>query len=105
MLDVGAHYGDSLAAFARDGWSIHAFEPDPANRRELESAFGGRPNVKIVPKAVSDAPGELSLYTSDESSGISSLAPFTPGHAFAATVEVITLRDYLAEQHSPALTS
>jgi FkbM family methyltransferase len=97
MLDVGAHYGSSLAPFASDGWSIHAFEPDPANRAELEAAFGRRPNVTIVPKGVSDEPGKRPLFTSGESSGISSLAPFTKGHRSATTVEVITLRDYMAE--------
>lgn len=97
MLDVGAHYGSSLAPFARDGWSIHAFEPDPANRAELRAAFGRRPNVTIVPKGVSDEPGRKTLFTSGESSGISSLAPFTEGHESDATVDVITLRDYMAE--------
>lgn len=97
MLDVGAHYGSSLAPFASDGWSIHAFEPDPANCAELEAAFGQRPNVTIVPKGVSDEPGKRPLFTSGESSGISTLAPFTEGHRLAATVEVITLRDYMAE--------
>jgi FkbM family methyltransferase len=97
MLDVGAHYGHSLAPFAGDGWSIHAFEPDPANRAELEAAFGDVANVTIVPKGVSDRPGTLPLFTSAESSGISSFAPFTAGHAASGSVETVTLRDYLAE--------
>lgn len=95
MLDIGAHYGDSLAPFAADGWDVHAFEPDPANRARLETRFGEDSNVRIVPKGVSDAPGQLPLYTSDESSGISSLAPFTASHKPTATVEVITLHSYL----------
>ncbi len=36
MVDVGAHYGSSLRPFAKDGWRVFAFEPDPANRQKLE---------------------------------------------------------------------
>jgi FkbM family methyltransferase len=97
MLDVGAHYGHSLAPFASDGWTVHAFEPDPRNRAELEKAFGDVENVTIVPKGVADRPGTLPLFTSPESSGISSFAPFTTGHSAAASVETVTLRDYLAQ--------
>jgi len=97
MLDVGAHFGSHLAPFADDGWSVHAFEPDPGNRAELSAAFGRYPNVTIVPKGVSDRPGEVPLFASEESTGISSFTPFTEGHEAIATVEVLTLRDYLAE--------
>lgn len=97
MLDVGAHFGASLAPFAEDGWSIHAFEPDPANRSELESAYGMRPNVTIVPTAVSDEAGEMPLYTSATSTGVSSLTPFTGNHAATASVPVITMGEYLAQ--------
>jgi len=97
MLDVGAHHGASLAPFADDGWSIHAFEPDPANRAALESAFGGRRNITVIPAAVSDKAGEMPLYTNELSTGISSLTPFTAGHRSAMSVPVITLRDYLAD--------
>lgn len=97
MLDIGAQYGFSLAPFAHDGWSIHAFEPDPANRAKLESAFGDRPNVTIVPMAVSDEAGEMLLFTSKLSTGISSLAPFTAEHRPTVPVAVTTMTDYLAD--------
>jgi FkbM family methyltransferase len=98
LVEVGAHQGDHVfGQFVDRGWDVHAFEPDPQNRRALEQAFGDRPNVVIVPKAVSDSPGELTLYTSDESTGISSLTAFTPGHVPSGTVEVVALRDYLRE--------
>ena len=45
MLDVGAHVGASLHLFDLSGWTIHAFEPDPANRAVLEAGYGGHPNV------------------------------------------------------------
>jgi hypothetical protein len=33
MLDVWAHHGTSLVPFARAGWQVYAFEPDPAKPR------------------------------------------------------------------------
>lgn len=97
MLDVGAHYGSSLAPFAGRGWDVHAFEPDPANREQLAARFGATPNVRIVAKAVADEPGELPLYTSPESTGISSLAPFHESHEPSGVVPVTTLAGYIAE--------
>lgn len=97
MLDVGAHYGSSLAPFADDDWSIHAFEPDSANRARLQRAFGNFPNVIINSVAVSDAAGHLPLFSSSLSTGITSLAPFTATHELAEFVPVIALRDYLAD--------
>lgn len=99
MLDVGAHVGYSLLPFARDGWTVHAFEPDPTNRAGLEKHLAAEPtlDVRVVPKAVSNEPGSLQLFTSPESTGISSLAPFTATHEATAEVEVIRLDGYLAE--------
>jgi FkbM family methyltransferase len=97
MLDVGAHHGWSLEPFAKHGWEVYAFEPDPANRAVLSAKYSPMHTVTIVPVAVSDRPGSLTLYASKESTGISSLAPFTPGHEATATVNVITLSDYMAE--------
>jgi FkbM family methyltransferase len=97
MLDVGAAFGVSLAPFADDGWTVHAFEPDPHNFAVLAASYGSRANVTLVPKAVSDRRASLTLYTSDESPGVSSLTPFTDKHSPAATVEVVTLQDYLED--------
>ena len=88
MLDVGAAFGESLVPFASDGWQVHAFEPDPANLARLRAAFGSVRDVTIVPKAVADEPGQLTLYSSEQSPGISSLTPFTEHHKPAGTVEV-----------------
>lgn len=96
MLDVGAAFGESLAPFAADGWEVHAFEPDPSNRETLVRDYGRHSNVTIVPSAVSDAPGSLTLFTSPESPGISSLSPFTPAHVPSGEVPVTTLGEYLS---------
>lgn len=97
MLDVGAHHGSSLAPFADDGWTIHAFEPDPMNRARLQAEFGDRRNVMINPVAVAGHLGEMPLFTSEQSTGISSLVPFTDTHKQTGTVMVTTLATYLAQ--------
>lgn len=97
LFEVGAHTGDdTFMAFVSDGWDVHAFEPDATNREALKARVGDRANVTVVPKAVSDRPGIMTLYTSEESTGISSLAPFTDGHTPSVEVEVTTLSDYVA---------
>lgn len=95
LLDVGAHRGHTLMPFAADGWTVYAFEPDPANRLALELLVAGMPNVTVVPKAVSNTTGHRTLFTSVQSTGISSLAPFTESHRAVATVEVTTLAEHM----------
>lgn len=97
MLDVGAHSGESLARFAEDGWTVHAFEPDPANRAKLEAVAGQYARVTVVPAAVGAERGQMVLYKSAESSGISSLAAFTPGHTASERVDVVSLGAYMQE--------
>lgn len=105
MIDVGAHYGDILEKFAKDGWTVFAFEPDPANRKRLDALCAAYPAVKIFAQAVSDqdAP-EMVLYTSDESSGISSLTAFHESHVSAVSVPVTTLKTVLSEYPMPSIT-
>lgn len=98
MVDAGAHYGTTLASFAETGWEIHAFEPDPVNREQLLAAVRSRPNVRVVGKGLADRPGRLTLYRSNESSGISAFHPFTSGHRPAGTVDVTTLNVYLSDR-------
>lgn len=95
MVDVGAHWGESLLPFAVSGWRIHAFEPDPENRTHLEHNCRGLLNVAVRPEAVSDRQGLTTLYRSNESSGISTLGAFSPSHRAAGAVETTTLRTYL----------
>jgi FkbM family methyltransferase len=97
MLDVGAHYGYSLMPFAERGWTVHAFEPDPANRAHLVENHGGKGRVTVVPVAVGDETRTMTLYTSHESTGVSSLVAFTRRHEATATVDVIRLQDYMIE--------
>ncbi|WP_091116639.1 FkbM family methyltransferase [Nocardioides psychrotolerans] len=95
MVDVGAHRGYAHTPFVEDGWSVLAVEPDPANRRYLEDA--PHPRVDIIPKAITATDGEtLTLYTSEVSSGISSLAAFHPSHTPGPQVETARLDTLVA---------
>lgn len=95
MLDVGAHQGYAHRPFVATGWRVIALEPDPANRAYLEAAPHDR--VTIDPRAVSASDGEvLTLYTSEISSGISSLSSFHPSHRAGAQVESVRLDTLLA---------
>jgi FkbM family methyltransferase len=96
MLDVGAHHGSSLTPFLKRGWTTHALEPDPANRAILSSRC---PGAMIDPRAVSEVDGEeVQLFTSDVSTGISTLSPFHTTHTATTTVQTVRLDTYLRER-------
>jgi len=98
MIDVGAHYGSSLAPFAHAGWQVLAFEPDSANRHKLSEAFGTYPNVTIDPRACSDQVQlSATLFTSVESTGVSGLSAFLKSHQATEHVPVTTLAVALKE--------
>ena len=100
MVDVGAHVGGSLAPFARRGWTIHAFEPDQKNRAELRTLIQneGFTSVRVDARAVANRTGEVSFYQSEVSSGISSLSSFHPSHTEMGKVQLIPLREYVANK-------
>lgn len=99
MIDVGAHYGESLRRFAAENWTVFAFEPDPKNRAILADRSKGQSNVILSEEAVSDVSEEVvALYASDESSGISGLSPFHESHREVAQVRTVTLDD-VVERH------
>ena len=99
MIDVGAHFGSSLRRFANAGWSVYAFEPDPANLAKLLPKVAGQPNVVVSEEAVSDVSGvELPLYASHESTGISGLSAFRDTHREVARVKTVTLDDVVARR-------
>ncbi len=99
MLDVGANFGNSCDVFLSRNWIVHAFEPDPNNRAVLERDFGHHQRLTVNPEAVSDTAGqEVPFFASEESTGISGLSAFTPGHEQIGTATTTTLRDYLEEK-------
>ncbi len=99
MIDVGAHWGSSLLAFAQQSWTVHAFEPDPLNCARLMGAIEGLETVTVDPRAVSTTDGKtVSLYTSPISSGISSLDAFHSTHRVTTEVQTVRLDTYIQEE-------
>lgn len=92
LIDVGAHIGTSSSPFARRGWQVIAFEPEPQNLSQLRQNLGDFENVTIIAQAVSDRDGqEVPFYTSSEHWGIHSLKPFHETHKPQLTVKTARL--------------
>jgi FkbM family methyltransferase len=98
MFDVGAHQGASCENFAKLGWTIYAFEPDNDNRDVLEEVCKKYTNVHIDSRGVAEENrNNLSFFTSDVSSGISSLSAFHDSHKEAQKIDVVSIRSFLKE--------
>lgn len=96
MLDVGAHFGESFLKYLNDEWNVYAFEPDPNPVKKSKLNKLRSDNLKLYDFAVSDESNKLlPFYSSEESTGISSLSAFTVGHKLIKNVKTITLRDFL----------
>lgn len=99
MIDVGAHFGESLKPFVELGWKVVAFEPDPDPRKQEVLSKIDSNNVAIEFIALGSEEGELPLYASPESTGITSLVPFHSTHEPVGAVPVSTLAKVI-ENHS-----
>ncbi|MEJ7590773.1 MAG: FkbM family methyltransferase [Planctomycetaceae bacterium] len=98
LVDVGAHRGSSLIHFAKKHWTVFAFEPDEENMALLTKTIQSGYNVIVDTRAVGQRSGQkVSFYTSPQSSGISSLHPFTSTHQVANEVETVTLDQAVKE--------
>ncbi len=95
MIDVGANFGNSLDIYLGKGWDVHAFEPDPNNRKALLETWPSCDRLTVNSDAVSDVAGQkVAFFASEESTGISGLSAFTEGHQKIGEVETTTLTDY-----------
>ncbi|MGB6044702.1 MAG: FkbM family methyltransferase [Pirellulales bacterium] len=68
VIEVGGHIGYItlyLSSLVGDGGSVHVFEPGPNNLPYLRRNIGGKANVHLMEKAVSDQDGELAFYLED----------------------------------------
>lgn len=98
MIDVGAHHGGSLGPFLDRGWRIVAFEPDNINRGKLMEKLSKHKNKHLVSvdnRCVSNVDKvNVSFFSSEVSSGISSLTAFHDSHSEAQKVDVISLAKF-----------
>jgi len=98
MIDVGAQYGESFFPFRLYGWRILTFEPDPDPRKQSALKALTDKYVTVARVALSDRKSEsASFYTSEESTGISSLSAFRDTHRLSAEVQVSTLDHEIAK--------
>lgn len=96
MVDVGAHTGSAFTSLLEAGWRVHAFEPDPRRAEYLAERYGRDGRVVLDFRAVSNGSGaRMTLYVSDESTGISGLSAFHDSHVPLGDVEIVALRDAL----------
>lgn len=104
MIDVGAHIGSSSLPFARQGWRIYCFEPEPNNYAELFENMKNFPKITCIQMAVSNIDQEdTSFYVSQEHWGIHSLRPFHPSHKQTMSVKTIRLDTVLGSEKIPFL--
>lgn len=102
MLDVGAHYGSSAVPFAEHGWKVIAFEPDPDNREKLVVQAKRHKGITIDKRAVSRVPDKrLTLYSSKESSGVSSLTPFLASHRARVPIKTTSITEAIEHYELP----
>lgn len=109
-VDCGANVGEMTAILARNGATVHAFEPNPHAFKVLTTKFAGRPNVVCHNAAVGAAAGRLALYLHENSeqdeilwSNGSSLLAEKPNvsPARSVEVEVIDLAAFLQSLPQP----
>lgn len=106
VLDVGANRGDySLAAvraFGRDS-TVYAFEPSAAAFERLSQIVARTDQIVPVRCALSDAPGEVELFSDTPGSGLGSLIDRDLAHvglqmSHIERVEATTLDDFCADR-------
>lgn len=96
MVDVGAHFGESLQPYLEQGWRVFAFEPDAANRTELQRRIPAHARLALSEVALSNyRADDVPFFASEESTGISSLSAFRDTHREVQRVQVTTLAEAL----------
>ena len=93
MLDVGAHFGNSLAPFEKDGWTVYAFEPDQANRALLTSRH---------PAAAGRSARD---FGNRRREGVLVHQRRVDGHQHSLTLPPLARSDHRSEEHTSELQS
>jgi FkbM family methyltransferase len=62
VLDVGAHRGETAAAFAARGARVYAFEPNPDIFPDLVEQARRHPSISCENCGILDVDGEMKLY-------------------------------------------
>jgi len=99
VIDIGANIGYFTVLLARlvgKKGKVYAFEPDPRNCAYLNRTVerNGLTNVAVIPKAVSNEAGELTLY---QTACWASNAVAPCEHVSEVTVEVTCLDEFMKD--------
>jgi FkbM family methyltransferase len=101
VLDIGAswgHYSASMARLAGRGGTVHAFEPNPANWRQLELIALRHPNVVLHRHGLSNEAAAAELYVPvRDGSPVTELGSVSKGtpDAMAVAIKLARLDDVL----------
>lgn len=68
-IDCGANVGEMTAVLARNGSTVHAFEPNPHAFQVLQNRFKNQTHVICHQAAISDHAGRMPLYLHENSAG------------------------------------
>ncbi len=97
MLDIGAHWGESLDTFAGMGWKVHAFEPDPQNFSKLSNRYSNSGNVSCWQTAVTEVgQGAISFFCNHDNSFISGLRRIDDGEYREVKVDTVSIEVFCA---------
>jgi FkbM family methyltransferase len=104
-VDIGGNVGEYTAELRRrqPDLEIHVFEPSATNVTKLRRRFAGDDRITVLPQAVSDEPGQATLFSDVAGSGMGSLARRDLAHRgieFGAEepVRVVRFGDYWARE-------
>lgn len=113
-FDIGAHLGNRTDAFLALGATVVAVDPQPLCVEFLQQKFGGNSRCTIIPKAISDSPGEITLHISHATPTITTAADqewrdqinqdawYEVQWEEAVNVPATTLDEMIAEYGTPA---
>ncbi len=65
VFDIGANEGFLTDIFEKAGYKVIAVEPAKRNISILKSRFGNNSNIRIVEAAISDKPGEINFFETE----------------------------------------
>lgn len=104
LFDIGGNVG-LVALHAARRCHVVSFEPDPSFRGRLERNLSLNPDLRleVLPIAVSNADGAVTLYT-DGAGGMSPSLRHQRDEKGEVTVEARSLDSLLADDHLPAPT-
>jgi FkbM family methyltransferase len=100
-IDIGGHVGNYTAELRKRNpdLEIHTFEPSPVNVAKLRDRFKSDKSVHVVPFALSDAAGLLTLHSNEAGSALGSLTErrldhFGIGFGVTESIDAIRFEDY-----------